>query len=120
MKLFPGGNAYLCLNCRCPHLYNLHCLKCHYYLLEKNSVRLDRVYPVIYTTALCYAILVRILKQGPVVSFPLLLFVLLLNYIHISYFEVNETVGICKRESCIDFSPNILSLHLFLPECNVF
>lgn len=88
--------------------------------VEKISVSLGRLYPVTYDTALCYAILVRIWKQGPVVSFPLLLFVMLLNYIHISYFEVNETVGICKRESCIDFSPNILSLHLFLPECNVF
>lgn len=120
LKLFPGGSAYLCLNCRCPCLYNLHCLKCHYYLFLKNSARFDRVYPVIYSIALCYAILVRILKQGPEVFFPLLLFVLLFNYIHISYFEVNETVGICKRESCIDFSPNILSLHLSLPACNVF
>lgn len=120
LKLFPGGSAYLCLNCRCLRLYNLHCLKCHYYLFLKISVRFDRVHPVIYGTALCYAILVRILKQGPVVFFLLLLFVLLFNYIHISYFEVNETVGICKRESCIDFSPNILSLHLSLPACNVF
>lgn len=54
------------------------------------------------------------------VSFPPLLFVLLFNYIHISYFEVNETAGICKRESCIDFTPNILSLHLSLPAYSVF
>lgn len=82
------------------------------------------MYPVIYGVALCYAISMRILKQGLVCVFyffsPLLLFVLLFNYIHISYFEVNETVGICKRESCIDRSPNILSLHLSLPACNVF
>ena len=70
LKLFPGGSAYLCLNCRCPHLYNLHCLKCQYYLFLKNSARFDRVYPVIYGAALRYAILVRILKQGPVVFFP--------------------------------------------------
>lgn len=35
IKLFPGGDAYFCLNCRCLHLYNLHCLKCHYYLLKR-------------------------------------------------------------------------------------
>lgn len=123
LKLFPGGNAYLCLNCVCPHLYNLHCLKCHDYLFFKISARFDSVSCDLWCgPVLCH--FSEDLETGPCVCvlffFPLLLFVLLFNYIHISYFEVNETVGICKRESCIDCSPNILSLHLSLPVCNVF
>lgn len=68
--LFPGGGAYLCLNCRCPLLYNLHCLKCHYYLFLKefcqvwHSVSCD----LQYSPVLCH--FSANLETGPYVFFP--------------------------------------------------